>query len=316
MDTQDPRLSGVTPTLSIVTTAHNEAGNVAPFLTRVVEAARRLSVEAEIIYIDDGSTDGTAHAVREFIRLHPGIDVHLIQHASRLGITAAVEESGRLARGEWLCLLPADLESLPDIDIPLLYETLDADTDLVAGVRQGRNDGKLLASRAYNLLNGWLFGVWLRDANWVKLIRTDRMRGLRLRSHWHRYLVPILVHGGCRVKEVSTPWHPRSYGTSKFGVRRLPESLADMLTVKFLLTYGRRPFLFFGWVSAGSVLLSLVCLWIAVTAGAPQAKTWTAALILSGALLTLAGVSIGLGLLGELCLGAEIRGGRRAENAS
>jgi len=295
------------PMLSIVTTAYNEVGNVEPFLTRTLTALRQLPVESEIIYIDDGSTDGTSEAVEKFIQSNPNVTVALIRHPSRLGITAAVEESVAVAKGKWLCLLPADLESLPNVDIPILYRAVDDETDMVMGIRQGRKDGKFLSSRLYNLLNGWLFGVKLSDANWIKLIRRETMVGIRLRSNWHRYMVPILAHYGCRIKEVETPWYPRLYGSSKFGLKRFPGSLADMLTIKFLLTYGKRPFLFFGWVSAMTGIVSLVFLFSLLLTNAAETKKWVTVLVLFAVSLTVGLVSLGIGLVAEICNGTDLK---------
>jgi glycosyltransferase involved in cell wall biosynthesis len=291
--------------LSVATTAHNEVGNVDSFLARTVSALRGLGVESEVIYVDDGSTDGTSQAVSAAIPLYPDIPIHLVRHPLCKGITAAMMQTASIARGEWICFLPADLESLPDVDIPILFQAKEDGVDVVVGLRQGRMDGKVLASALYNLLNRFLFGVRLRDANWIKLVRRVTLSGIHLRSDWHRYLVPILAANGCCIKEVETPWNRRVYGSSKFGLRRFPGSLADLITIKFLLTYGRRPFLFFGWTSAVAILISCVALLVALCVDVIAMKTWVSFLVLSGVSLVVGLMSLGMGLLGELRLGVH-----------
>ena len=253
--------------LSIVTSAYNEVGNVIPFLTAAVEALQQLKVSAEILYVDDGSSDGTADAVSAFVETNPGVSIRLIRHAFCRGITAAIQESIEMAQGEWICFVPADMESNPAVDIPLLYNAMDGRTDVVVGCRQGRNDGKLFASRIYNAMNYWFFKIRLRDANWIRLIRHDKLLGLQLRSDWHRFVLPILGHKGCRFKEVETQWQQRSFGRSNFGLKRFPVSLTDMLTIKFLLVYGERPLLFFGWLAFLSFGVSLILFLMAFYSG-------------------------------------------------
>ncbi len=291
--------------LSVVTTAYNEAGNAAVFLEKTLEGLRRIGVSAEILYIDDGSTDGTDRVVREFLKDHHDqtVPIRWIRHPRRMGMTAAIQEAVSAARGEFLCLLPSDLESHPDTDIPLLYGALEDDVDMVVGVRRGRADGKVFASRIYNRLNRWLFGVRLQDANWIKLVRRASMAGLRLRSDWHRYLVPLLGIDNARIREVVTPWHPRTYGRSKFGLRRFPGAVADLITIKFLLTFGKRPLLFFGGAAAGFAFLAVAAAAAAATVSGDHPKAWIGALVLAGAAFTAAVSSLGLGLVAETILG-------------
>ena len=97
-----------------------------------------------------------------------------------------------LARGEFVCFVPADLESSPLEDIPKMIRVLDDETDVVLGRRVGRGDGKQFASGIYNKLNAVLFGVRVKDGNWIKLVRRDCLRGIHLRNDWHPFIVPIL----------------------------------------------------------------------------------------------------------------------------
>jgi glycosyltransferase involved in cell wall biosynthesis len=237
--------------LTIVTTAFNEVGNVDKFLQSCRQAITKLGVSAEILYFDDGSSDGTGDAVETYKHNHPEVSIQLVQHPYRMGITAAIQETYANSSGKYVCFMPADLESNPADDIPVLYAGLSEDIDGVVGWRKDRGDGKLLASKIYNLINWGLFGLRLHDMNWIKIIRREKLQGLRLRSDWHRFLIPILASRDCRFKEVVTQWHKRTYGRSNFGWRRFMVAISDLMTVKLLLSFSQRPMQFFG---AGAAL--------------------------------------------------------------
>jgi len=283
--------------LSIVTSGYNEVGNVRPFLDSAREAIRKLGVAAEIVFFDDGSNDGTGDAVEAYAALHPDASITLIRRPYKMGITAAIADSYASTRGQYVCLVPADLESLPEDDVPALYAALDEATAVVVGWRKDRGDGKLLASKIYNFVNWGLFGVRLHDMNWIKLIRRDKLQGLQLRSDWHRFLIPILAKRGCRFKEVVTQWHQRRYGRSNFGWRRFSVSIADAITVKLMLDYAQRPLLAFG---SAAVWLLLAA---AVLAGAGLVKGFSLPVCLGLAgLLTTSALLVGIGAAVEFLL--------------
>ena len=104
--------------------------------------------------------------------------------------------------------LPADLESDPEDDIPLLLGRLDQGYDVVAGWRQGRRDGKRVASRIANVACRLLFGLEVHDLNWIKAFRREVTDGLALRSQWHRYILVMAHHEGYRIGEVKVPYRP------------------------------------------------------------------------------------------------------------
>jgi len=205
-----------------------------------------------------------------------------------------------------VCLLPADLESLPEIDIPILYNAMDNETDVVVGWRKNRGDGKILASKIYNFSNRILFNVKLHDANWIKLVRREKLQNLSLRSDWHRYLIPILVSRGCTVKEVVTEWRERTFGKSNFGLRRLPVSLADMISVKLMLSFSERPLLLFGWLAGVSISTSIFSLLVSLlfTSGGTLRSICFA---LSEVLLLVAAISFIVGLAVDLLRPSDSR---------
>lgn len=261
-------------TLSIATTAYNERGNVKAFLSESLQAIETLGVEAEIVFIDDCSRDGTAEEVEAFVAQHQLNNVRLIKHQRQQGITAAIQEISETACGEFIAFLPADMESSPAQDVPALFNAMDDETDIVTGWRKGRGDGKVFASTIYNRLNRLLFNVDLHDANWVKLIRREKLAGLQLHSDWHRFFIPILVHQGCRVKEVETQWHSRNYGSSKFSLKRFPIAIADLISVKVDLMFGKRPLMLFGWVSFIAFMVSFFALGFSLICSGDAWLSW------------------------------------------
>lgn len=248
------------PTVSVLIPALDEVGNLAELVARVGRAFAALGLDdgrGELVLVDDGSTDGTGALADELQTVYPFLRV--IHHRRNLGLTAALRTGFAAVRGEVVLFLPADLESDPESDIPLLLARLQEGYDVVAGWRQGRKEGKVFASGIYNAVSRRLFGLTAHDMNWIKAFRREVIESLPpLRSDWHRFLLHIAAHQGYRIGEVPTPWHRRRAGRSKYGLARIPISLLDVLVVKFLLTFSRAPMRFFGGLGLMCLSVSFV----------------------------------------------------------
>lgn len=170
----------------------------------------------------------------------------------------------RHVRGEVVIFLPSDLESDPEEDIPKLLDKLNEGYDVVAGWRQGRNDGKLFASQIYNAVSRALFGLKAHDMNWIKALRREVLDDLHLRSDWHRFILHIAASKGYRIGEVPVNFYPRQKGKSNYGFARIPVSFLDVLVVKFLMTFSHKPMLFFGGLGGLSILVALLT-WLYLT---------------------------------------------------
>ena len=243
------------PTISVLIPAHNEADTVEELVERTARAFEALGVDGELIFVDDGSIDGTGDKVASLQASYPWL--RLIRHRRNQGLTAALQHGFRAARGAFIIFLPADLESHPDEDIPKLYHKLLEGYDVVSGWRQGRADGKVLASAIYNAVSRWLFDVQVHDANWIKGFRREVIEELPpLRSDWHRFLLHIAADQGWRVGEVPTTWYPRKAGRSHYGLTRIPVSFLDVLVIRFLLTFSQAPMRFFGGLGLASLVIS------------------------------------------------------------
>ena len=278
--------------LSIVTTAKNEEGNVVEFLRRSLAAFKALGIEGEIIFFDDASSDETYAMACKFVDENASSSIYVVKNPVQKGIVNAVINGTMMARGKFVCFLPSDLESLPDDDVPILYAAMDQETDVVAGWRQGRADNKGKASAIYNYLNGLLFGVRLHDANWIKLVRREKLQDLVLLSDWHSIFIGLLAVRGCRIKEVRTQWHSRKFGHSKFGARRFAHAIAAAISGKAYLKFGERPLLLFLEISAICVIISFAS---AVTAALLQGSN-VVLVVLSFSFLILASISLSAGL--------------------
>jgi len=169
----------------------------------------------------------------------------VISHRRQRGIADALRSAGEVAQGDVYVFYPADLQYLP-ADIPaLVTPILSGEADIVTGTRQGKYE-KAFVSNVYNALCRRLFGVKVEDLNSVKAWRREIQHGLPFRPDWHRYMVVVAAADGWRVTSCPVPLYPRSAGVSKFGWRRIPIGVLDLLSVWFSLRFGRKPMLFFG----------------------------------------------------------------------
>ncbi len=230
--------------ISIFIPAHNEGGNIAPLFDKVARAFDALRVSGEIIFVDDGSTDATWDEANAAVARHPC--ARLFRHRKSLGLTEAMRTGFRECRGDIVIFLPADLESDPEEDIPKLIAKMNEGYDVVAGWRRDRRDGKVFASAIANAVSRRLFGLNVHDLNWIKAFRREVVENIRLRSDWHRFILILAAAEGYRIGEVSVNFYPRQKGKSHYGLGRLPISFLDVLVLRFLLTFSRKPMLFFG----------------------------------------------------------------------
>jgi glycosyltransferase involved in cell wall biosynthesis len=283
--------------VSVLIPANNEVDNLPELVTRVERGLEQLGLPegaAEMVLVDDGSTDGTTALADRLAAEYSFMRV--VHHRRNRGLTAALHTGFGAVRGDLILFLPADLESDPVTDIPALYNKLNEGYDVVSGWRQGRKEGKVFASGIYNAVSRQLFGLTAHDMNWIKGFRREVIESLPpLRSDWHRFLLHIAAQQGYRIGEVPVEWHKRRAGRSKFGLARIPISLLDVLVIKFLLTFSQAPMRFFGGmglaclVASGLTFAWLLGLWL--TSATQKRPIFTAAAVLAvaGLLLFLIG---------------------------
>jgi len=205
--------------VTVVIPALNEEGNLEKLFLTLEKTFQNLGFTLPVLLIDDGSTDNSPQILANFSVQYSFLKV--IRHPQKRGVTAVWRTALEHVTTDWIYWGQADLESDFETDLPLLLEGCVSGVDGVAGWRQKRGDGKVVASQIANLACRLSFGLKIHDMNWIKLVRRDILTDMPLEIVTHRYLLAILAGWGYNITEVPTPWHPRYSGQSKFGRGRL-----------------------------------------------------------------------------------------------
>ena len=289
--------------LAVVIPVYNEVDNIEPLQAELDAALEPLGVSYRIIYINDGSRDGSAEKLAEIASERE--EVIFVDLRRNFGQTAAMAAGIDHANADVIVLMDADLQNDP-ADIGLLLDKINEGYDVVSGWRLDRKDTFLtrrLPSMIANGLISTVTGVHLHDYGCtLKAYRREVLDEVRLYGEMHRFVPVFAVAAGANVTELAVNHRPRIYGTSKYGLWRTFKVVLDLITVKFLLSYRTTPMYLFGGVGIGVVALSLVVLLIAILnkiiRGASLINTPLPTL--SGVLFVLGMQSILMGLLGEL----------------
>jgi glycosyltransferase involved in cell wall biosynthesis len=286
--------------VSVVVPAYNEADNIIPLMQEFSKMFSGSKMNGEVILVDDGSTDKTFLKAKECQEKYKFLKVLL--HKRNRGLTDALMTGFSKARGRIFVFWPADLQYLPQ-EIPKLVERIDGGYDVVCGWKQGRYGIKRFVSFVYNLLSRVLFRVGVHDLNSVKAFRREIINDVPFRKDWHRYMVVMAAEKGYEVGEVKVSLHPRRFGQSKFGFWRIPVGFLDLLSVKFQLSFMRKPLLFFGSCGLALSLLGVASGGIALYLRIVKHEGFRPLLYLV-ILLMLMGVSLfALGFLAEAIAG-------------
>jgi glycosyltransferase involved in cell wall biosynthesis len=287
------------PWLSIVIPLYNEVESLKPLHQLITEALG--DGDYEVVYIDDGSTDGSLEQLRAL--LNADHRVRVVTFARNFGKAEALSAGFREATGEVIVTMDADLQDDPR-EIPRLVAALATGFDMVNGWKRERRDpaSKTVPSRVFNAVAGWATGVHLRDLNsGLKAYRRAVVEQLHVYGELHRFLPVLAAWQGFRVTEIAVRHHPRRYGQSKYGPRRFLSGALDLLTVVYLTRFQRKPLHLFG--SAGLACLGagmLINLYLSVVWLGGEAIGHRPLLQL-GVLLMVLGVQfLSLGLLAEM----------------
>lgn len=299
--TLPPPGTGARPRVSVVVPVFNEAGTLEQLHREVCTELERSAEWFEIIFIDDGSTDGSAEIVRDLARRDAR--VRAFEFRANRGKAEALNIGFRQVRGDVVVTMDADLQDVP-AEMPKLLDAL-RDADLVSGWKQQRNDplGKTLPSRFFNWTTRRLSGIELHDFNCgYKAYRAEVVRELDLYGEMHRYVPVLAGWNGFRVVEVAVEHAPRRWGRSKYGWSRLVKGAFDLATVMVLTRFQTRPMHVFG--SVGTVLAAtgfLVLTYMSYLRLVLDETIGNRPLLFLGIVLLLAGIQlVSTGLIGEL----------------
>jgi glycosyltransferase involved in cell wall biosynthesis len=263
--------------LSIVIPVYHEERNVAPLYDRIVAACDPLDKAYEILFIDDGSTDGTFAALADLHRRDRRVRV--LRFGRNFGQTAAMAAGFEHARGRVVVTMDGDLQNDP-ADIPALLAQLDQGYDLVCGWRRDRKDAfwnRRLPSLVANRLIGRITGLRLHDHGCSLKAYRAGVVGVGLYAEMHRFIPALAALSGARIAEVVVRHHERRSGRSKYGLARVWKVLLDLLTVKMIVGFATRPALWFGALAAPFALLATAFLALALLqyARPPQADEFS-----------------------------------------
>src|ERR1051325_9816478 len=249
---------GDVPDISVFLPVYNEEPNLRPLHAKMDEALSKLGRTAEIIYVDDGSTDGSLEVLRGLA--HADSRVRVVALRRNYGQTAAMAAGIDAARGRVLIPMDADLQNDP-ADIIRLLNKLDEGYDVVSGWRKDRKDKMVtrkLPSMLANRLISWIGGVPLHDYGCsLKAYRRESLEDVRLYGEMHRFIPIYASWAGARVTEIPVEHHPRTMGKSKYGLSRTLKVVLDLMTIKFMASYQTKPIYVFGTFGILAFLISI-----------------------------------------------------------
>jgi len=236
-----------TPEVSVFLPVYNEEPNLHPLHAKLDAALKSLGRSAEIVYVDDGSNDGSLNILREIAEMDSRVRVVALRR--NYGQTAAMAAGIDAARGNVLIPMDADLQNDP-ADIERLLSKLDEGYDVVSGWRKNRKDKMVtrkIPSMIANRLISWIGGVPLHDYGCsLKAYRRESLQDVRLYGEMHRFIPIYASWAGARVTEIPVEHHARTMGKSKYGLSRTLKVVFDLMTIKFMASYQTKPIYVFG----------------------------------------------------------------------
>jgi glycosyltransferase involved in cell wall biosynthesis len=304
--TPTEKAMGDRPELSIVIPVYNEAESVEPLYQSLREACDPLSKTYEMIFVDDGSQDGTFDILEGFHRLDARVKV--IHLRKNFGQTAAMTAGFTYAKGEVIISMDGDLQNDP-ADIPRLLSKLEEGFDVVCGWRRRRQDkfwSRRLPSVAANWLIARITGVRIHDNGCsLKAYQASVIKNVALYGEMHRFIPAMSTLAGAGIAEIMVNHHPRRFGKSKYSIGRVWRVALDIVTVKMLISFASRPALWFGLLSLPWAVLGMVALSGAAVMYAYNAiEEGMVVSIVAFLLLYLGGNLLAMGLMGELFIQA------------
>jgi glycosyltransferase involved in cell wall biosynthesis len=298
-----------TPELSVVIPLLNEHESLAELASRIDAAIGARPYE--ILFVDDGSTDGSWDVIASLAAADSRIKG--IRFRRNYGKSLALQKGFERARGTYIATMDADLQDDPN-ELPAMFAMLDSGYDLVSGWKQVRHDpiSKTIPSKFFNGVTSRMSGIDLHDFNCgLKVYKRDVIQSIYLYGEMHRY-IPLLAkwQGFSKIGEKVVTHHARKYGKTKFGLSRFMNGFLDLITLMFIHTYMSKPMHFFG--TLGFVSLSTggaIVTYLAFMRVFYDVYLSNRPLLLFGILLLVMGVQLfSIGFVGEMLNNSEKRG--------
>ena len=241
------KLENDNPELSLFLPVLDEEENLRPMHAKIAAALDALGKTAEVIYVDDGSTDKSLEILKEIAASDERVRVVSLRR--NYGQTAAMSAGIDAAKGDILIPMDADLQNDP-ADIARLLAKLDEGYDVVSGWRKNRQDkliSRKIPSQIANRIISWIGGVKLHDYGCsLKAYRRDVIQDVKLYGEMHRFIPIYASWAGARVAEIPVDHHARTMGKSKYGISRTLKVVFDLMTIKFMASYQTKPIYVFG----------------------------------------------------------------------
>lgn len=288
-------------TVSVVIPVFNERESLRPLVDELLPVVRALGRTVQVLFVDDGSTDGSREILAELAAGEP--EIAAVFQRRNFGKGAALMAGFRHATGAGIITMDADLQDDP-AEIPALVARLETGADLVSGWKADRRDPwtKRLASKVFNGVTARASGLKLHDLNCgLKAYRAEVVRNLSLSGDLYRYIPVMAAAEGFRVEELAVNHRPRRFGTSKYGIERYLRGMLDLVTIVFMGRFRGRPMHLFGGIgvlfSAVGILISAYLAVLKFTGASIGQRP----LLLLGVLLIVVGVQlVTIGLLSEM----------------
>jgi len=256
----EPAARVQTPEISVFLPVFNEEPNLRPLHKKLTQSLVQLGRSAEIIYVDDGSSDRSLDILREIAANDPHVKVIALRR--NYGQTPAMAAGIHAARGKVLIPMDADLQNDP-ADIGRLLDKLDEGYDVVSGWRKNRQDKLItrkIPSMIANRMISWIGGVPLHDYGCsLKAYRRESLADVQLYGEMHRFIPIYASWSGARVTEIPVEHHARTMGKSKYGLSRTIKVIFDLMTIKFMASYQTKPLYMFGFAGLTTFAISLLC---------------------------------------------------------
>lgn len=289
--------------VSIVVPVFNERDSIRPLYQSLTDALQPTGRDFEIIFVDDGSTDGSDIEMRKLAALSPCVKI--VELRNNFGQSAAMSAGIQHSVGDVIITIDSDLQNEP-MDIPILLAKLDEGFDLVHGWRRQRHDSLItrkIPSFVANRLISWVTRFPVHDLGCtLKAMRREIAMEIDLYGEMHRFIPILAKWRGARCVEIETRHHPRRFGHSKYGISRTLRVLLDLVTVQFLVRHLFSPMRLFGSIALASsgiaILSGVAVIWMKCLGGTDM--TGNPLLLLSAIAMMAAIQLFGMGMLGEL----------------